>query len=146
MFGLAAVIASADGLTGKPNPCGRVLPNVNYGDASMKKSSALIAALSVFTLASPAFAAGGDSGGGNGGATPPDAVHLGCGRQSERHSAQLRRIADNAHWLCKQQQPLGRPGAADEDHERSNRNGFSTDRERSADQRSITAKLIRQSA
>ncbi len=39
----------------------------------MKKSSALIAALSVFALASPAFAAGGNGGGGNGGATPPSA-------------------------------------------------------------------------
>lgn len=37
----------------------------------MKKTSALIAAVAAFALASPAFADTGGSGGGNGGATPP---------------------------------------------------------------------------
>ena len=58
-------------LTGKPNRSGRVLPKVNFGDASMKNTSALIAAMAL-CLASPAFAAGGNGGGGNGGATPPN--------------------------------------------------------------------------
>ena len=87
----------------------------------MKKSSALIAASSVFALASPAFAAGGSGGGGNGGATPPNVSSTAAAEEPERCPAELWRIADNADRIGEQQQSLCWARSGNQDDERSNR-------------------------